>query len=79
MYDRFPLLSWLRKLRENCRQLCKNILAGEEFQRILPQGQRWTEELHKYLDELVKVRKDLRAGLNLPVEVSESWLTYLSP
>ena len=54
------------------RQLWKEILAGEEFQRILPQGQRWTEELQQYLEELVSTRKGLRAGLNLPTEVH--WL-----
>lgn len=51
------------------RQLCKEILAGEGFQQILPQGQRWTEELQQYLEELVSTRKGLRAGLNLPTEV----------
>lgn len=56
-------------LKCNCRQLCKEILAGEEFQQILPQGQRWTEELQQYLEELVSSRKGLRAGLNLPTEV----------
>lgn len=56
-------------LKHYCRQLCKEILAGEEFQQILPQGQRWTEELQQYLEELVSTRKGLRAGLNLPTEV----------
>lgn len=61
-----------------CRKLCKGILAGEEFQRILPQGQRWTEELQQYLEDLISTRKGLRAGLDLPTEVS-FFITGLLP
>ncbi|CAM9833807.1 unnamed protein product [Pylaiella littoralis] len=50
------------------RELCKNILQGEEFQKILPQGQRWTEELKEYLEQLVATRRGLREGLHLPTE-----------
>lgn len=47
----------------------ENILNRKEFQEILPQGERWTEELRKFLAGLVATREQLRGSLRLPSEV----------
>ena len=52
-----------------CRVVCERVLAGQEFQQILPQGQRWTEELKEYLAQLVTTREEMRQTLGLPPKV----------
>ncbi|CAN0455678.1 unnamed protein product [Ascophyllum nodosum] len=51
---------------QELKEIYEKILDGNDFQQILPQGERWMEELRKFLAELVSIRHQLREGLRLP-------------
>lgn len=47
------------------RERCDGILEEKRFKDILPQGQRWTEELTRFLASLVSTRDGMRKGMRL--------------
>lgn len=60
------------------RERCDGILEEKRFKDILPQGQRWTEELTRFLASLVSTRDGMRKGMRLDSLVTKvGWVNVM--